>query len=83
MKLGKLRHRITIEQVSETQDVDGHVLESWSAYAMVQASIEPVSGRDEALVNHLLGQPGIASGVAKRIYPDSFPQREQLTAKAG
>ena len=46
MKIGKLRHRITIQQVSETQDTDGSVIEVWSAYAVVQASLEPVSGRE-------------------------------------
>jgi SPP1 family predicted phage head-tail adaptor len=46
VKIGKLRHRIAIERVAETQDSDGSVLESWSAYATAQASIEPISGRE-------------------------------------
>jgi SPP1 family predicted phage head-tail adaptor len=46
VRIGKLRHRITIEQVTETQDTDGSALESWSTYATVQASIEPISGRE-------------------------------------
>jgi SPP1 family predicted phage head-tail adaptor len=46
VKIGKLRHRITIELVTETQDIDGSVIESWSAYATSQASIEPISGRE-------------------------------------
>ena len=46
MKIGKLRHRITIERVTETRDADGAVIETWSTYATVQASIEPVSGRE-------------------------------------
>lgn len=46
MKIGRLRHRITIEQVAEAQDTDGAVLESWTPYTTVQASIEPVSGRE-------------------------------------
>jgi hypothetical protein len=37
---------------------------------------------DEALVDHLLAQPGLAALVAKRIYPDYFPQSEQLPAIA-
>jgi hypothetical protein len=37
---------------------------------------------DEALVDYLLGQPGIAALAAKRIYPDYFPQSEQLPAIA-
>jgi len=37
---------------------------------------------DEALVDYLLGQPGIAALVTKRIFPDFFPQSEQLPAIA-
>jgi hypothetical protein len=37
---------------------------------------------DEALVDHLLNCPDIAALVAKRIYPDYFPQSEQLPAIA-
>ena len=46
MRIGKLRRRITIERVTETQDTDGAVLETWSTYATVQASIELISGRE-------------------------------------
>jgi SPP1 family predicted phage head-tail adaptor len=46
VKIGKLRHRITIEQVTETQDIDGSVIETWTTFATAQASIEPVSGRE-------------------------------------
>lgn len=46
MRAGKLRHRIVIEHVAETQDTDGSVLETWSAFAAAQSSIEPVSGRE-------------------------------------
>jgi len=37
---------------------------------------------DEALVDYLLGCPGIAALVARRIFPDYFPQDEQLPAIA-
>ena len=46
MKIGKLRHRIAIEQGAETQDTDGSLIETWSTYATTQGSIEPVSGRE-------------------------------------
>ena len=62
MRIGKLRRRITIERVTETQDTDGAVLETWSTYATVQASIEPISGREyfaaqstQADVTHRIG----------------------------
>jgi len=35
---------------------------------------------DEALVDYLLRRPGIAALVSKRIFPDFFPQSEQLPA---
>jgi hypothetical protein len=37
---------------------------------------------DEGLVDFLLGRPGIAAIIAKRLYPDYFPQSEQLPAIA-
>jgi len=37
---------------------------------------------DEALVDYLLGRPGIAVLVSRRIFPDYFPQDEQLPAIA-
>lgn len=37
---------------------------------------------DEALVDQLLGCPGLAALVSRRIYPDYFPQSEQLPAIA-
>jgi len=46
VKIGKLRNRVTIEQVAETQDSDGSVIETWSNYAGAQAAIEPISGRE-------------------------------------
>ena len=46
MRIGKLRHRIAIERFTETRDTDGSVIETWSTYATVQSSIEPISGRE-------------------------------------
>jgi SPP1 family predicted phage head-tail adaptor len=46
MRAGPLRHRIAIERVTETRDTDGSAIETWSTYATVQASIEPISGRE-------------------------------------
>ena len=46
MKIGKLRHRILIEQAAETREADGSVIDAWSTYATVQASIEPISARE-------------------------------------
>jgi SPP1 family predicted phage head-tail adaptor len=67
MKIGKLRHRIAIEQVAETQDSDGSVSEAWYTYDTVQASIEPVSGRE-----YFAGQTTHAD-VTHRIYMRYIP----------
>jgi hypothetical protein len=37
---------------------------------------------DEAVVDYLLGRPGISALVSKRIFPDYFPQSEQLPSIA-
>ena len=72
MKIGKLRHRIAIEQVAEIQDSDGSVIETWSAFADVQASIEPISGREyfaaqitQADVTHRISLRFIAGIITK------------------
>jgi len=47
MRAGQLRHRVTIEQVTETQDSYGGVTETWSTLATVWAAIEPITGREK------------------------------------
>jgi hypothetical protein len=37
---------------------------------------------DEVLIDYLLGRPGNAALIAKRIFPDYFPESEQLPAIA-
>lgn len=48
MKAGKLRHRITIEQLTNTQDpATGEIAESWTVFAAdVPAQVRPLSGRE-------------------------------------
>ncbi len=47
MQAGKLRHRVTIESLVETQDATtGAISTAWQAAASVWASIEPLSGRE-------------------------------------
>lgn len=43
----RLRHRVTIEQVTETRDADGGVVTTWAAlHSKVPAEIVPLSGRE-------------------------------------
>lgn len=46
MRAGKLRHQITIEQVTETQSTTGMTAETWSEFATVWAAVEPLRGRE-------------------------------------
>jgi SPP1 family predicted phage head-tail adaptor len=41
-----LRHKVTIEQLTETQDSLGAVIESWSTVVTTRALVEPLSGRE-------------------------------------
>lgn len=43
---GKLRHQITIQQPTRTQDSFGEPLLTWSAFAVTRASVEPIVGRE-------------------------------------
>lgn len=50
MKAGDLRHRITIQAPPEPEDVSqdnyGQEKPGWSRFAIVNAAIEPLSGRE-------------------------------------
>jgi len=61
MRAGKLRHRVTIQQQTKTQDSTGSVIPSWSALATVWAAIEPLSGRE------LFSASQVQSSVTTRI----------------
>lgn len=46
MRAGKLRHSITIQQQSTTQDSYGQQVETWTNVATVWASVEPLRGKE-------------------------------------
>lgn len=46
MRAGRLRHRITIQTQTQVQDSTGSIVLTWSEFATVWASIEPISGRE-------------------------------------
>ncbi len=46
MRPGKLRHRLTIQEFTETRDELGDPVETWKDVATVWGSIEPLSGRE-------------------------------------
>jgi len=46
MVAGRLRHQITIQEQTTTQDEYGQAIETWTAIATVRASIEPIRGKE-------------------------------------
>lgn len=47
MQAGKLRHRVTIQQRSQTQDPNtGEIVTAWVDVATVWAAVEPLSARE-------------------------------------
>lgn len=46
MRAGPMRHKVTIQEVTETQDSYGQASESWATFATRWASIEPIAGRE-------------------------------------
>jgi len=46
MQAGKLRHRVTIQQKSVTQNSYGEEIVTWAELATVWASVEDLSGRE-------------------------------------
>ncbi|MGE4043320.1 MAG: phage head closure protein [Acetobacteraceae bacterium] len=46
LKPGDLRHAVTIEQRSRTDDGAGGGIETWSTFASAYASIQPQQGRE-------------------------------------
>lgn len=46
MKIGKLRHRVTLQESISSKDSFGAEIETWSDTATVWASIEPLSGKE-------------------------------------
>lgn len=46
MRPGKLRHRITLQQVTRTPDGIGGYTETWTDVATVWAAVEPLRGRE-------------------------------------
>lgn len=46
MQAGRLRHRVVIQQATESQNGFGEVTRSWSTYATVWAAVEPLQGQE-------------------------------------
>jgi len=53
MRAGPLRHRIVIEEATETQDTFGEPDVAWSTLATVWASIVPLTGREAVSIQQI------------------------------
>lgn len=73
MQAGRLRHRVNIEQVTETRDADGGVVTSWATlHSKVPAEIVPLSGRE--FVAAQAAQAGITARLTIRYMAGITPK---------
>lgn len=69
----RLRHRVTIEQVTETRDADGGVVTAWATlHSKVPAEIVPLSGRE--FVAAQAAQAGITARLTIRYMAGITPK---------
>ena len=69
----RLRHRVTIEQVTETRDADGGVVTAWATlHSKVPAEIVPLSGRE--FVAAQAAQAGITARMTIRYVAGITPK---------
>ena len=46
MRIGKLRHKIEIQNYTTTADAVGHPVKTWATHSTVWAWVRPISGRE-------------------------------------
>lgn len=49
MEAGRLRHRIVIQERTDTQDSYGEPIPAWTTWAEVWAAVEPQSGQEATI----------------------------------
>lgn len=49
MRIGRLRHRVTIQQYTTTDNEYGEPVPTWADVATVWASVEPLSGNERMI----------------------------------
>jgi SPP1 family predicted phage head-tail adaptor len=73
MQNGKLRHRVSLQRLTHTQNTTtGEMVATWAEVAKVQASIEPLSARE--FVAASANQSAVAARIVMRY-------RDDVTAK--
>lgn len=76
MESGKLRHRVTIQQATESRDADGGVTRTWGTFATVHAAVSPLSGREYLQADQVQAQ--VTHRVRIRRYPGVTPKMRVL-----
>lgn len=76
MRAGKLRHRVTIQQVTETRSATGAVVEAWGDVADVWAAVEPLRGREFFASKEFQAQ--VDTRIRIRYYPGVIPKMRVL-----
>lgn len=65
LEAGRLRHRVSIERITRTQDpVTGAIVETWTEIAKVWAAVEPLSARE--FVQSAAGQSEVTARITIR-----------------
>lgn len=72
MQIGKLRHRIAIQEATVTQSDTGYAVKTWSTVTTVWGRIEPLSGREALIAQQI--SPELSHKVTLRYYPDLTPE---------
>jgi len=49
MNIGRLRHRITLQRLTQTRNEYGETVEDWHTYAIRWAEVKPLSGKEQYL----------------------------------
>jgi len=76
MNIGKLRHRITIQEYAASRDSFGAQVQTWADKATVFASIAPVSGKEYFAAQQINSE--ITTKITIRYLPGITPKMRVL-----
>lgn len=72
MRAGTLRHRVRIQQLVQTGDGMGGIMETWQDVAVVWAAVEPLQGRELFEAQQVRAE--LSHRVRLRYRPDIAPK---------
>jgi len=72
LRAGRLRHIVTIQRVTETQDGYGDKSEAWADVADLRAGIEPLRGREFFDAQHVSAD--VTTKIVIRYYSGIVPK---------